>query len=192
MIKNRLTFSKIGNYFKKNDISINEVKRYLKKKGFVINKKKLTIENNFGTIAKTFLSCLVIISIFSITPLVLNFTKEKVMFSKIQENNSKNKLKKLLKDPSQQLDNGVAQEFLFDDVLNFDEQRPDTVRLSAATIIELFKSTGYSLKDVRKNKLVKPISLTLLPQEIIKIENSNKRKNLFIQIILPLVIKENN
>jgi Bax protein len=114
------------------------------------------------------------------------------MFSKIQENNSKNKLKKLLKDPSQQLDNGVAQEFLFDDVLNFDEQRPDTVRLSAATIIELFKSTGYSLKDVRKNKLVKPISLTLLPQEIIKIENSNKRKNLFIQIILPLVIKENN
>ena len=192
MIKNTLTFLKIGKYFKNNNISINEVKKYLKKKGFVINKKKLTVENNFGAITKTFLSCLVIISIFSIIPLVLNFTKEKVMFSKIQENNSKNKLKKLLKDPSQQLDNGVDQEFLFDDVVNFDEQRPDTVRLSAATIIELFKSTGYSLKDVRKNKLVKPISLTLLPQEIIKIENSNKRKDLFIQIILPLVIKENN
>jgi len=77
-------------------------------------------------------------------------------------------------------------------VLNFDEQPADTVRLSAATIVELFKSTGYNLNDVRQNKLVKPISLTLLPQEIIKIENSKKRKDLFIQIILPLVIKENN
>ena len=64
--------------------------------------------------------------------------------------------------------------------------------MSAATIEELFKSTDYNLEDVRKNKLVKPISLTLLPEEIIKIENSKKRKNLFIQIILPLVIKENN
>ena len=48
------------------------------------------------------------------------------------------------------------------------------------------------MEDVRKNKLVKPISLTLLPNEIKKIENTNKRKNFFIQIILPLVIKENN
>ena len=68
----------------------------------------------------------------------------------------------------------------------------DTVRLSAVTIEELFKSTDYNLKDIRKNKLVKPISLTLLPNEIKKIENSQKRKDLFIQIILPLIIKENN
>ena len=47
------------------------------------------------------------------------------------------------------------------------------------------------MEDVRENKLVKPISLTLLPNEIKKIENVNERKNLFIQIILPLVIKEN-
>ena len=48
------------------------------------------------------------------------------------------------------------------------------------------------LRDVRKNKLVKPISLDLLPKEIVKIENVKKRKELFIQIILPLVIDENN
>ena len=42
-------------------------------------------------------------------------------------------------------------------------RRPtDSVRLSAATIEELFKSTNYSLEDVRKTKLVKPISLTLI------------------------------
>ena len=81
---------------------------------------------------------------------------------------------------------------LFADILMFDEEPSDSVRLSATTIEELFKSTNYSLEDVRKTKLVKPISLTLLPNEIKKIENIKKRKNLFIQIILPLVIKENN
>ena len=81
---------------------------------------------------------------------------------------------------------------MFEDILVFDEHPINTVRLSAATIEELFKSTNYSLEDVRKNKLVKPISLTLLPNEIKKIENTKKRKDFFIQIILPLIIKENN
>ena len=54
------------------------------------------------------------------------------------------------------------------------------------------ENSQYYIEDVRKNKLVKPISLTLLPAEISKIENAKKRKELFIQIILPLVIEENN
>jgi len=82
--------------------------------------------------------------------------------------------------------------FLYEDVLKFDEQPSDVILLSAATIEELFKSTNYNLNDVRKNKLVKPIRLDLLPKEIIKIENTKKRKDLFIQIILPLVINEND
>ena len=45
---------------------------------------------------------------------------------------------------------------------------------------------------LEKKKLVKPISLSLLPEEMKMIENTKKRKELFIQIILPLVIKENN
>ena len=76
--------------------------------------------------------------------------------------------------------------------MDFDDSPTDTVRLSASTIEELFKSTNYNLKDVRKNKLVKPVSLSLLPSEIKQIENVKKRKDLFIQIILPLIIKENN
>ena len=40
--------------------------------------------------------------------------------------------------------------------------------------------------------MVKPIALTLLPQEIKMIENTKKRKEFFIQIVLPLIIKENN
>ena len=59
-------------------------------------------------------------------------------------------------------------------------------------LIQLFKDTKYNLKDVRKNKLVKPINLELLPNEMKMIENVKQRKTLFIQIVLPLILEENN
>jgi len=174
--------------------SIYQVREYLKKKGFVISKKNQDQKKigNIGTISRTLLSSLIIILFFFIAPLAINLTKEKIIFSKDYENNSKNNLKKLLDNPNSKLDEKLNKEFLFDDIIKFDEQPTDTIRLSAGTIEELFKSTDYNLEDVRKTKLVKPISLTLLPKEIIKIENTKKRKTLFIQIILPLIIKENN
>ena len=115
-----------------------------------------------------------------------------MILSKDYENNSKNNLKKLLENEKIKLDGKLNKKFLYEDTLTFDEQPSDAILLSAATIEELFKSTNYNLKDVRKNKLVKPISLDLLPKEIVKIENAKKRKDFFIQIILPLVINENN
>ena len=78
------------------------------------------------------------------------------------------------------------------DIFSLNDLETDTVRLSASTIKQLFEDTGYNLKNVRKKKLVKPVALTLLPQEIKMIENVKKRKEFFIQIILPLIIQENN
>ena len=175
-------------------ISIFEIKKYLNKKGFIVKKKSNSQrqESGIDTLSKKFLSSLIIISIFFIAPLAINLTKEKMIFSNDYENNSKNNLKKLLENKITKLDDGLNKKFLYEDVLTFDEQPTDAILLSAATIEELFKSTNYNLEDVRKNKLVKPISLDLLPKEIVKIENSKKRKNLFIQIILPLIIDENN
>ena len=156
-------------------------------------RKKLKIqESGLDNLSRTFLSSLIIISIFFIAPLAINLTKEKMIFSKDYENNSKNNLKKLLESKKSKLDEELNKKFLYKDVFTFDEQPSEAILLSAATIEELFKSTNYNLKDVRKNKLVKPISLDLLPKEIVKIENTKKRKDLFIQIILPLVIDENN
>jgi Bax protein len=193
MINNQITLSKINKYFKKNKVSISEIQKYLKKKGFTISKKKdVKEESNLGSLTRTFLSSLIIIAIFSVAPLVSDLTKKNQIFSKDFENNSKNNLKALIENKEVKIDEDLNNKFLFDDVLQFDEQPVDTVRLSASTIEELFKSTDYNLNDVRKNKLVKPISLTLLPSEIKQIENAKKKKNLFIQIILPLVIKENN
>ena len=45
---------------------------------------------------------------------------------------------------------------------------------------------------LEKKKLVKPVALTLLPNEIKTIESTKKRKEFFIQIVLPLILKENN
>ena len=202
MKKNKITISEIQAYLKnkgfaiskKNKTVIDEVQKYIKNKKFNLTKKnKFNLkENNLGSISRTFLASLIIISIFFVSPIIVKFNNKKLFLSKNFENNSKNNLNKLLENQDTLVDNVLNEKFLFEDVLQLDEQPTDTVRLSASTIEELFKSTDYNLKDVRKNKLVKPISLTLLPKEIKQIENTNKRKNLFIQIILPLVIKENN
>ena len=199
MMKKKFLMLEIKNFLKKKrftinkkqiEISILEIKNFLYKKGFVISKKKQSIkeQNNFGSLTRTFLTSLIIISIFSIIPLVTDFTKKNKVLSKDIENEQK----KLVEDQDSKLDEDLNRSFLFDDVPRLEEEPTDTVRLSASTIEELFKSTNYNLNDVRKNKLVKPISLTLLPEEIKQIENVKKRKDLFIQIILPLVIKENN
>jgi len=177
---------------KNNNFSIFEIKKYLNKKGFIIRKKiNDKKEGNIGNISRTFLASLIIVSLFFISPIIVNFTKNPGFISVDFENNSKNNLKKLLEKDIKS-DEAINQNFLFEDIFLFDKKPVVSVRLSAITIEELFKSTNYSLEDVRKNKLVKPISLTLLPKEIKNIENTKKRKEFFIQIILPLVIKENN
>jgi len=194
MLKKKIVFLKINNFFKKNKISISQIQKYLKKKEFNTQKKiknDLGL-NNLGSISRTFLSSLVLILAFIAIPIVIEFSEKKNLLAQSFENDSKTKLKELMKKPESNLDDGLEKKFLFDDIFALDDAPVDTVRLSAATIQELFKSTNYNLDDVRKNKLVKPVTLTLLPEEIIKIENSTKRKNLFIQIILPLIIKENN
>ena len=178
---------------RKKAFSIDRIRKYLDKKGFIISYKKIAKEeNNVGNISRTFLSSLIIISLFFIGPIIIDFTKNTSLISEDFENNSKNNLKKLLEKKNIKTDKVMNGKSLFEDILIFDEKPADSVRLSAGTIEELFKSTNYTLEDVRKNKLVKPISLTLLPAEIKKIENTKKRKDFFIQIILPLVIEENN
>jgi Bax protein len=47
------------------------------------------------------------------------------------------------------------------DIYSLNEKETDTVRLDASTIKQLFEDTDYKLKMIRKNKLVKPVALTL-------------------------------
>ena len=159
------------------------------------NKKNTNSEYNksFNAISRIFLSSFVIISFFYITPIFINFA-DKNFYNKEFKNNSKKILAYTLNGKNKKTkdnENLIEEDLLFD-IFSLNDLETDSVRLSAATIKQLFEDTNYNLKDVRKNKLVKPVALTLLPQEIKMIENTKKRKDLFIQIVLPLILKENN
>ena len=149
-------------------------------------------KKNIGTLPRIFLSSLSIVFIFYTIPVFLNYSKNKnIEF----QNNSKKILAYTLnnqKTGNKIEDQTLDEKDLLADIFSLNELETDTVRLNAATIKQLFEDTNYKLDDVRKKKLVKPVALTLLPQEIKMIENTKKRKEFFIQIVLPLILKENN
>jgi len=192
MKKNKDIIQGLKKFLSKNEYTIPELKKILSKKIFDLKKKRNLKENNLGSLTRTFLSSLIIMVIFFSIPIFLDFKEERKLLSKNYENNSKNEFKKTLNGQTQKIDNNLNKKFLYDDILQFDNLPNDSVRLSAAIIEQLFRDTDYNLKDVRTKKLVKPVSLTLLPHEMKMIENTKKRKDLFIQIILPLIIEEND
>ena len=172
-------------------------KFFIRKRSTNLKKNQINFFNkNFKSFYYTLFASSFIILFFYFLPSIIDFQKNTILTSVEIENKSKTNLEKVLK--GQPLDtNSDAGEVLnlknlYEDVFKFDHLPTDTVRLNASTIEQLFKDTNYNLKDVRKTKLVKPITLSLLPEEMKMIESSKRKKNLFIKIILPLILEENN
>ena len=157
-------------------------------------KQKILFQSKIRSISRIVLSSFLVVSFFYIAPLLINFTEKNILKTKEFTNNSKKVLAYTLnKKNNLENENDLLNEKeLLLDIFSLNDLETDTVRLSAATINQLFQDTGYNLKDVREKKLVKPVALTLLPNEIKMIEDTKKRKELFIQIVLPLILKENN
>jgi Bax protein len=155
--------------------------------------KNIIQAQTINSISRIFLSSLVLVSFFYVVPILINFTDNNLN-TKEYTNNSKKILAYTLnkKNKNKKESSILKEEDLLLDIFSLNDLENDSVRLSASTIKQLFEDTGYNLNDVRKKKLVKPVALTLLPQEIKMIENSKKRKEFFIQIVLPLIIEENN
>ncbi len=176
-----------------------KLKTFLSSKGIIIKKKstfKFELEK-FKTLYLTGFSSLLIILVSFTIPLLSKFSEiNPKLVKNFKINDSNKKFEKVLEGGSVEnktkLDEGLDLSNILEDVFKFEEIPKDSVRLSASTIEELFRDTNYSLSEVRKSKKVKPIRLSLLPNEIKQIENSKKRKSLFIQIILPLILEENN
>ena len=168
------------------------MKKIYKKRSKILE----TIDNNnLGSIARTFLSGLVIIFIFYSLPIIINFTNNNILNTEEFRNNSQKVLAYTLdKKTNVQVDNSETydENDLLVDIYSLNEKETDAVRLDASTIKQLYEDTGYKLDDVRKNKLVKPVALDSFPNEIKMIENTKKRKEFFIQIVLPLILQENN
>ena len=179
----------------KNSNQLELIFKYNKNNNIKKHNKGLSFNysNTVNSISRIFLSSFALISFFYIMPLFISFG-EKNFYTEEFKNNSKKILAYTLNKQNENKENTKSQseEDLLFDIFSLNDLESDTVRLSASTIKQLFEDTDYNLKDVRKKKLVKPIALTLLPQEIKMIENTKKRKEFFIQIVLPLIIKENN
>ena len=183
----------------KKNFNVNQflkLKKFLSSQGIII-KKKQTFKfgfEKFKTLYLTGLSSLLIILFAFIIPIFSEISPK--VAKNLKFNDSSKKFKKVLEgddlENKSKVDEGLDLSNILEDVFKFEDLPQDTVRLSASTIEQLFRDTNYTLSEVRKSKKVKPIRLSLLPNEIKQIENSKKRKNLFIQIILPLILEENN
>ena len=73
-----------------------------------------------------------------------------------------------------------------------EKEYDNTVSLNAETTLNLFEDLGYDLKGVRAGQKVKPIYLTKLPKDLKTLGNSKNKRDLFIKIVLPLILAENN
>ena len=158
-----------------------------KKSGFLKNR-------SIDIVSRFFLSSIIVISFFYTMPIVIKFTN-KNFYNNEFTNNSKNILNSTLnKDKLIEEDSLVDtdERDLLYDILEENNSEINLVRYTTSEIDSLFKEVNYNLKDVRETKLVKPIDIGLLPNEIKNIDNTKKRKNLFIKIVLPLIVKENN
>lgn len=183
----------------KNEINIFRIKKILLNKGYKIYKdQKKSIHKNFASFYYTAIAGIFLIFFFSFTPKAALLTDK--IFSKpvIVENTSKfnfdralNRKKELDLKPQEKAK--LSFKDMYSDIEGkFDDIPSNLVRFKASTLDQLFKDTKYSLKKVRKTKLVNPgNSINLLPIEIKQIENTKKRKEFFIQIVLPLILEEN-
>ena len=163
-----------------------------------MSKKKILNNNQFKALLFTFLSSLVLILFFFTTPLIVEYKKNNIIISSEIENESKKNLEEVLKnqklkkikDSNESTDVGLNTDYLAEDIIS--DEPNETVRFSKKQIEKIFRDNDYNLFNVRRTKLVQPIFLDHLSEEIKSIQSAKKRKDLFIKIVLPLILKENN
>jgi len=140
--------------------------------------KENSITNMYLTFALIFfIGCLI-----AMRPYVKNVVNE-VKFTYVAEEyknpENKKKVKKIEK---------VEKSLEPEDII---EENDNTVSLNSETALNLFNDVGYNLKGVRAGQKVKPIYLTKLPKDIKSLGSTKQKRELFIKIILPLVLYEN-
>ena len=169
-----------------------EIQKIVKSKK-ILNKG---VKDNYKKIYIFSLASIFIIFSFFSLPSIERYLDDRFVKNKTIINISKKKFEIALNNNGDtgNIDENVNLDNIYDDidVFSSNDENTNTSRLSATTIEQLFKDTDYTLKKVKKTKLVNiGINLDHLPIEMKNIENTKKRKNLFIQIILPLIIEEN-
>ena len=138
-------------------------------------------ENSIRNIYLTICVMLFIGSLITMRPYVKNIVNE-VKFSYVAEEYKTvktTKTKKTKKKKSEELP-------------EFTQEHDNTISLNAETTSNLFNDLGYDLKGVRAGQKVKPIYLTKLPKDLKTLGDTRLKRELFIKIVLPLILAENN
>ena len=184
-------------------VDIKSLRKILSRKGFLLSKKSiLKKQSSLLNLYKISAFSLLIITFFYLLPSSYKFI-HKVLKPNLEiENSSNQKLVQVLEgklleenelnsENYSNADQDLVYQELYGEVTEEDSLESG-VRLKASVLYQLFKDTNYSLKDVRLNKIAKPVEIGKLPYELKQIKNVKKRKELFIQIVLPLILEENN
>ena len=137
-------------------------------------------ENSIRNIYLSFAFIVLIGCLITMRPYIKNVVNE-VKFTYVAEEYKKPKVDKSTKDAKKKK---TKEE-------EFKPEYENTVSLNAETAINLFEDLGYDLKGIRAGQKVKPIYLTKLPKDLKTLGDTKQKRDLFIKIILPLILDEN-
>jgi len=142
--------------------------------------KENTIRNIYLSICFIiFIGCLI-----ATRPYIKSVVNE-VKFTYVAQEYKSSETTKIKKTKKQQKTEIIQEPELF-------ASKPDnTVSLNAETTLNLFEDLNYTLKGVRSGQKVKPIYLTKLPKDLKTLSDSKTKRELFIKIVLPLILHEN-
>ena len=168
--KKDLTISQIEVILLKNKIRLPE-QSYNKKRIAEIKFKEQLITN---TVLTVFLIGFVVSSI-TVRPyikLVTNQIKFTHVAKEYKSNFQNNTKSEKFKSKKQQGDNNIS--------------------IDTQLTLNLFENLKYDLDSIRSGQTVKPIYLSQLPKDLRKIKSTEKKKETFIKIVMPLILDENN
>ena len=177
-------------------MSTNQLKKILIKKGFKVYKlNNKSVYKDYKSLIFTGFVSLVLISIFFSLPLSSKLIVDKFEKPAVIENYSKKYLEKVLSGETliteNSVDDGLDPRHLVEDI-EFKKGPSKSVRIEASTLNQMFLDKNYTLEVVRIENIVKPFEVGMLPVELKQIQSTKARKELFIKIVLPLILSENN
>jgi len=141
------------------------------------------------TITNIYLSICVILFIGAmivVRPYIRNVVKE-VKFTSVTSEYVQKELKNKIIKENKDKDKEVK---LKNNSVSVKDQ-DNAISLNAQTTLNLFDDLNYHLKGVRAGQKVKPIYLTKLPKDLKTLGNTKEKRELFIRIVLPLILDEN-
>tara|TARA_B100001540_G_C15781781_1_gene631363 strand:- start:681 stop:1871 length:1191 start_codon:yes stop_codon:yes gene_type:complete len=173
--KKNLTVSQIELILLKNKIRLPE-QSYNKKRIAEIEFKEQVVTNIFITL---FLIGFVV-SLLTTRPLIKLVTSE-IKFTHVAKEYKSN-LQKNLKG-SKDFNSSAKKPLSQDD---------DFISLDTKITLKIFEDFKYDLKSIRLGQAVKPVYLRRFPRDLNKIKSTQKKKDTFIKIVIPLILDEND